>query len=144
LASDLSNIIKEDISNTLESLLSATATINSTEQASSDDLSGKQCIKIETDFEFSKFETVTWKFYIPSATATKFEFLMLGGMTDLKESIDGEISDAMNEIVSNICGSMSTNINAQAFGFTEKITLLFKLTSIFISLDSLSIATTFK
>jgi len=115
LASDLSPIIKEDISNTLESLLSATATINSTDKASTDDLSGKQCIKVETDFEFSKFETVRIKFYIPSHAATKFEYLMLGGIGDLKDAIDDEISDAVNEIVSNICGSISTNINAQGF-----------------------------
>ena len=30
---------------------------------------------------------------------------MLGGMGDLKEHIDDEITDAVNEIVSNICGS---------------------------------------
>ena len=30
---------------------------------------------------------------------------MLGGMGDLKEDIDDETTDAVNEIVSNICGS---------------------------------------
>lgn len=115
MASDLSDIIKEDIGSTLESLLSTSASINSTEQASSADLSGKQCICVDVDFEFSKFETVKWKFYVPSAAATKFEFLMLGGIGDLKEAIDDEIADAVNEIVSNMCGSMSTNINAQSF-----------------------------
>jgi len=115
LASDLSNIIKEDISSTLESLLSVSASINEARQASSDKFGSKQCICVDTNFEFSKFETVNWKFYIPSEAATKFEFLMLGGIGDLKEAIDDEIADAVNEIISNMCGSMTTNINAQGF-----------------------------
>ncbi|MCK5111556.1 MAG: FliM/FliN family flagellar motor switch protein [Arcobacteraceae bacterium] len=115
MASDLSNIIKDDISSTLESLLSQTASITSTKQAVSEDLEAEQCICVNVDFEFSAFETVRWNFYIPTLAATKFEFLMLGGIGDLKETIDDEIADAMNEIVSNMCGSMSTNINAQAF-----------------------------
>ncbi len=115
MASDLSNIIKEDISSTLESLLSLSVSVEETRQAISSDLETDQCVCVDVDFEFSSFETVRWNFYIPTKTATKFEFLMLGGMTDLKENIDDEITDAMNEIVSNICGSLSTNINAQAF-----------------------------
>ncbi len=115
MASDLSNIIKDDISSTLESLLSQIASIASTKQAVSEDLEAEQCICVNVDFEFSAFETVRWNFYIPTLAATKFEFLMLGGIGDLKEAIDDEIADAMNEIVSNMCGSMSTNINAQGF-----------------------------
>jgi flagellar motor switch protein FliN/FliY len=40
---------------------------------------------------------------------------MLGGMGDLKEHIDDEITDAVNEIISNICGSFCTSVNAQGF-----------------------------
>ena len=115
MASDLSGIIKEDIGNTLESLLSATTTVDQTAQANNDDLNGKQLICVDINFEFSKFEVTSWKFYVPSQAATKFEYLMLGGIGDLKDSIDDEIADAVNEIVSNMCGSMVTNINAQSF-----------------------------
>jgi flagellar motor switch protein FliN/FliY len=37
------------------------------------------------------------------------------GIGDLKEAIDDEVLDAASEIISNICGSISTNINAQSF-----------------------------
>ncbi len=115
MASDLSNIIKDDIGSTLESLLSVTTSISQTNQVESSDFSDQQCINVNIDFEFSKFKTTKWEFYIPSITATKFEFLMLGGIGDLKGVIDDEITDAVNEIISNICGSVSTNVNAQAF-----------------------------
>ncbi len=115
MASDLSSIIKDDIGSTLESLLSVSTSITETQKVTQDDLKEQQCVCVDVDFEFSKFEKVRLNFYIPTLTAAKFEFLMLGGIGDLKEVIDDEIIDAMNEIVSNMCGSMSTNINAQSF-----------------------------
>ncbi|XPV53078.1 MAG: hypothetical protein ACNI3H_12665 [Halarcobacter ebronensis] len=36
-------------------------------------------------------------------------------MGDLKEHIDDEIADAVNEIISNVCGSLCTSVNAQGF-----------------------------
>ena len=59
--------------------------------------------------------------YIPTISATKFEYLMLGGMGDLKEHIDDEITDAVNEIISNICGSFCTSVNAQGFSDISSI-----------------------
>ncbi len=116
MASDLSNIIKSEIANTLHSLLSVEAEVTSTNKADTTNIAGQQCVCIEVNYEFSSFETTKWKFYIPTAIATKFEFLMLGGIGDLKESIDDEIADAINEIISNICGSLSTAFNAQGYG----------------------------
>ncbi len=115
MASDISRIIIEDISNTLESLLSSSATIETTTAATTEDFGDTKCLCVDIDFEFSAFKTVNWKFYIPALAATKFEYQMLGGIGDLKEDIDDETVDAVNEIISNICGSMSTNINAQGF-----------------------------
>ena len=66
------------------------------------------------NFEFSNIAS-TWNFSIPAKTAAKFEYLMLGGVTDLKESIDEEIADAVKEIISTISGSVTTSINAQGF-----------------------------
>jgi len=114
LASDLSNIIKEELSNTLEQLLSKTFTINGTNEASASNISSTQSIEVAIKFSFK--DTISnWKFYIPTSSATKFEYLMLGGMGDLKEHIDDEIADAINEIISNVCGSISTSVNAQGF-----------------------------
>lgn len=112
--SDISNIIRNEIVSTLESLLSVSGSIveaKSTDQSGFDD---QQCIVVDSKFEFSGQSSV-WKFFIPTITATKFEYLMLGGIADLKDSIDDEISDAVKEIISTISGSITTSVNAQGF-----------------------------
>ena len=114
MASDLSNIIKNEVVNTLESLLSVSGSMDNVTSISGTDLDDQQCIKVESNFEFPG-TTSKWNFYVPTFTATKFEYLMLGGIADLKDSIDDEISDAVKEIVSTICGSITTSVNAQGF-----------------------------
>ena len=114
MASDLSNIIKDELANTLEQLLSKSSKIEDVKEANIESIEASQCIEGNVKFDFKDISS-NWGFYIPTATATKFEYLMLGGMGDLKEHIDDEITDAVNEIISNICGSISTSINAQGF-----------------------------
>ena len=126
MASDLSNIIKSEIVSTLESLLSVSGNVEDTKLVDSDSFSDEQCIKVESNFEFSAINSI-WNFYIPTATATKFEYLMLGGIADLKDVIDDEIADAVKEIVSTVCGSITTSVNAQ--GFDDVSGMKFSLTS---------------
>jgi len=114
LASDISSIIKSEISTTLESLLSLSSSVESVSLLSEDELSGEQCIKVAANFDFGSKNSV-WNFYIPTAAATQFEYQMLGGVTDLKTSIDDEITDAVKEIISTISGSIVTSVNAQGF-----------------------------
>ncbi len=114
MASDISNIIKSEIATTLESLLSLSSHVESVSLLSGEELKGSQCIKVNTTFEFGS-KSSQWNFFIPSATATQFEYLMLGGVTDLKEAIDDEITDAVKEIISTISGSVVTSVNAQGF-----------------------------
>lgn len=114
MASDLTNIIKDELSNTLEQLLSQTTKINDIQNADFENIDSSQCVEINVKFEFQGIVS-NWSFYIPTTSAAKFEYLMLGGTGDLKEHIDDEIADAVNEIVSNICGSISTSVNAQGF-----------------------------
>ncbi|MGJ0352666.1 FliM/FliN family flagellar motor switch protein [Aliarcobacter cryaerophilus] len=111
MASDLSNVFKNELSNTLEQLLGKKAKISETKKL--DDLFESSSF-IEADVKFDiKGLSSAIVFYIPTISATKFEYLMLGGMGDLKEDIDDETTDAVNEIVSNICGSFCTASNAQ-------------------------------
>jgi len=124
LASDISNIIKSEISSTIESLLSVSATIDEVVLFSGSDSSTQKCIKTTTDFEFSG-KNSSWDYYIPTATGAKFEYLMLGGATDLKDTLDDEIEDAAKEIVSTISGSITTSVNAQ--GFDDVSGMKFKL-----------------
>lgn len=112
MASDLSNIFKDELSNTLEQLLSKSAQIESVLKFPQEESRGIQFVECEVRFDLKGISSKVF-FYIPTLTATKFEYLMLGGMGDLKEHIDDEITDAVNEIVSNICGSFCTSVNAQ-------------------------------
>ncbi|MBU3015510.1 FliM/FliN family flagellar motor switch protein [Poseidonibacter lekithochrous] len=114
MASDLSNIFKDELSNTLEQLLSKNSQVEAVSELNAQLFNSTQVIEGSVRFEFKDI-TSTWNFYIPTISATKFEYFMLGGMGDLKEHIDDEITDAVNEIISNICGSFCTSVNAQGF-----------------------------
>ena len=114
MASDISNIIKSEISSTLESLLSASSNVEEVVVIDSNDLEDVQSINTSVNFEFSG-KSATLNYYIPADTATQFEYLMLGGVTDLKDAIDDEITDAVKEIISTISGSICTSVNAQGF-----------------------------
>ncbi len=120
MASDLSNIFKDELSNTLEQLLSKNSQVVTISSFSSDDFDSSQLVECTVKFDFKGVSSEVI-FYIPSLSATKFEYLMLGGMGDLKEHIDDEITDAVNEIISNICGSFCTSVNAQGLPDIESI-----------------------
>ncbi|WP_323587882.1 FliM/FliN family flagellar motor switch protein [Aliarcobacter butzleri] len=111
MASDLSNILKSELANTLEQLLSKKTKVNSVEKFKND-TNLTQLIECNVKLDMKGLSSRI-HFYIPAVSATKFEYLMLGGMGELKETIDDETTDAINEIVSNICGSFSTLVNAQ-------------------------------
>jgi flagellar motor switch protein FliN len=120
LVSDLSNIFKDELSNTLEQLLSKNSQVVTVSALSSENFDSTQLVECAVKFDF-KGISAQILFYIPTLSATKFEYLMLGGMGDLKEHIDDEITDAVNEIVSNICGSFCTSVNAQGLPDIESI-----------------------
>lgn len=114
MASDLTEILKKELSNTLEQLLSKKSNISSIDSFDSSKYENEEFIKIDINFDFqsNKHKLI---YLIPTKSATNYEFLMLGGMGDLKTSLDDETLDAVNEIVSNICGSFCTSVNAQGF-----------------------------
>lgn len=120
LASDLTNILKSELSNTIEQLLSKKATIKDIIKVTTSSETIETSVLVVAKLEFKNI-TSTWNFIIPTSTGVKFEYLMLGGMGDLKEALDDETSDAIKEIVSNVCGSMATSINAQGFDDLGKV-----------------------
>ena len=113
MASDLSLLIEDGLSNTLASLLSKEAKLEKTIRAS-DNLLSNQCIKIDTTFTFDKLKS-SWSFFIPALTATYILNLMMGDDSEPTEDITDDTVDALNEVVSNICGGLSTTINGSAF-----------------------------
>ncbi len=114
MASDLSNIIKDELANTLEQLLSKTSKVEEVVEADVSEFEASQSVQVNVKFEFKDIST-SWIFFVPTISATKFEYFMLGGMGDLKEHVDDEITDAVSEIISNVCGSVATASNAQGF-----------------------------
>ena len=120
MVSDLSNIFKDELSNTLEQLLSKNSQVVTVSALSTDSFNSTQLVECIVKFDFKGVSSEI-NFYIPTISAIKFEYLMLGGMGDLKDNIDDEITDAINEIVSNICGSFCTSVNAQGLSDIESI-----------------------
>lgn len=114
MASDLSNILKQEICATLGQILSAKASILSYGKAQKSSLDDNDYVKVDAKFEFKTLSSM-WSFVFPAKVATQFEYLMLGGMGDNKSEIDSDTEDAVSEIVANICGSISTSTNAQNF-----------------------------
>jgi len=111
LASDLSTIFKNELSNTLEQLLGKKAKVEQTSKY--EDISDASFIECDAKFDLKGVSTAI-TFYIPNSSALKFEDLMLGGTGEIsKPEIDNDTVDALNEIVSNICGSFCTASNAQ-------------------------------
>lgn len=114
MASNISNIIKSEISSTLESLLSVSSNVEEVVLTTNQELDDVQSISTLVSFDLAGKNSL-WNFFVPVSTATQFEYLMLGGVTDLKNSIDDEIIDAVKEIAATITGSICTSVNAQGF-----------------------------
>ncbi len=114
MASDISSIIQSELVNTFESLLSLEAKVNDVVKIGTSDLDDNQHLKIDISLSFSG-NTSSLSIYLPTLIATKFEYFMLGGIGDIKASIDDEIIDACKEIIATIGGGLSTTINAQDY-----------------------------
>lgn len=111
MVSDLSQLFKNELTNTLEQLLGKKAEVKEIKKLDNV-FESPSFIECDVKIEFKDIKS-GFIFFIPTVSATKFEYLMLGGMGDLKTEIDDETTDAVNEIVSNICGSFATATNAQ-------------------------------
>jgi len=115
VASDISNIINNEFKNTFESLLSISSSIEGVKLASKSEIDSEQCIVVVVQMDSKGGIKSRITYYLPTLISTKFEYFMLGGIGELKASIDDEILDATKEIISTISGSLSTSINAQDF-----------------------------
>ena len=115
MAADISNILSNEFKNTFESLLSITSSIEGVNSAQASQIDPEQCVMVGVELIAKTGPKGKIIFYLPTLIATKFEYFMLGGIGDLKSSIDDEILDASKEIISTITGSLATTINAQDF-----------------------------
>ena len=130
MAADISNILSNEFKNTFESLLSISSSIEGVNQADKGEIDPEQCVFVCVQMDSKSGVKSTINFYLPTLIATKFEYFMLGGIGELKASIDDEILDATKEIVSTIAGSLSTTINAQDFSDLKGVSFAPKESSI--------------
>lgn len=130
MASDISNIINNEFKNTFESLLSIASSIEGVHLASSNEIDTEQCVMVGVEMTSKTGPKSHINFYLPTVISTKFEYFMLGGIGDLKLSIDDEILDAVKEIVGTIIGSLATTINAQDFNDLKGVSFSQKESSI--------------
>ena len=114
MASDISSILQSELINTFESLLSLESKVHNVIKINQNDIDENQHLKIDISISFSGNNS-SIIMYLPTLIATKFEYFMLGGIGDIKQSIDDEIIDACKEIIATIGGGLSTTINAQGF-----------------------------
>ena len=69
MASDLSKIIQDGLTNTLSNLLGKTATLQETSKVHTKDLENIELLKVESTFEFDNI-TSTWFFMVPAYSAS--------------------------------------------------------------------------
>jgi hypothetical protein len=113
MASDLSNLIQDSLTRTLESLLAKTTSLKLITQANPAELKGS-CIQVKTLFKFENFSS-NWVFLIPTFSANSIFNLMMSDDSEPSDKLNIDTLDALNEVTSNICGSLSTSINGASY-----------------------------
>jgi len=95
------------------------SSVDNVSEQSKDGLDESSHIKINVSLKFNDDESIV-DFYLPTLISTKFEYFMLGGIGDIKPSIDDETLDACKEIIATVGGGLGTTIKAQDFSDFSK------------------------
>ena len=111
MASDLSKLIQDSFTLTLNGLLAKDAKIIQITKAHIKDLEDLQVLKVQSVFDFSNFSS-EFSFIVPANTCSLIFNTMMGSpITELSQEIDDDSEDAIGEFVSNTSGSLTTAIN---------------------------------
>ncbi|PIF04088.1 MAG: hypothetical protein CSA86_03060 [Arcobacter sp.] len=114
MASDLSKLIQDSITLTLNSLLAKEAKIVEITKTHIKDVENLQILKIQSVFNFSNFSS-EFSFFIPAISASLIFNTMMGSpLTELSDVIDDDTEDAIGEFISNTSGTLTTAINNSA------------------------------
>jgi len=111
MASDLSKLIQDSITLTLNGLLAKDAKILQITKAHPKDLESLKLLKVQSDFNFSNFSSEFSFLVTAKSSSLIFNTMMGSPITDLSEEIDDDAEDAIGEFISNISGSLTTSIN---------------------------------
>jgi len=112
MATDLSKLIQDSFTLTINGLLAKDAKILKITKAHIRDLEDIQIYKIDSLFNFSTLSS-KFSFLIPAKSASILFNTMMGSpITDLANEYDDDTEDAIGEFISNTSGSLTTEINA--------------------------------
>jgi chemotaxis protein CheY-P-specific phosphatase CheC len=114
MASDISTIVKEILSSTLETTISKKTDVTSTFNISKEHLQNKNIVAVDASFAYEQL-TSNLKIIIPAPTASFIFNCMMMEDGPLANEISDDIADAVKEVVSQISGGMETAINGEAF-----------------------------
>jgi len=115
MASDLSKIIPENLSSTLNALLAKETSLKECTTVDKRDFEHTELLRVNTEFVFDKITSIL-SYYIPVKSASTIFNIMMGTPSDeISEKIDDDTADAMTEFISNTCGGLVTTINASGF-----------------------------
>jgi len=116
MASDLSLSIQEAITSIIETSLSTGASVDvlKTYKTTTQSLNGLNVLVVNTTFVFEKI-TTNLKFVLPARTATMIAHAMLMEDTPPLDTISDDITDAMKESITQICGTLQTVINSAGY-----------------------------
>lgn len=115
MASDLSKIIPENLSTTLNALLAKETSLKECTKVDKRDLEHIELLRVDTEFVFDKLTSIL-SYYIPAQSAsTIFNIMMAAPSDEISTKIDDDTADAMTEFISNTCGGLVTTINASGF-----------------------------
>lgn len=113
MASDLSKLIQNSFTLTLNGLLAKDAKILQITKTHIKDLEDLQLLKVQSAFDFSNFSS-EFSFIVPAKSCSLIFNTMMGSpITELSEEIDDDAEDAIGEFVSNTSGSLTTAINGE-------------------------------
>lgn len=113
MASDLSKIIQDSITLTLNGLLAKDAKILQITKAHIKDLENLQLLKIQSVFDFSNFSSEFSFLVTAKSSSLIFNTMMGSPITELSEEIDDDAEDAIGEFISNTSGTLTTAINGE-------------------------------
>lgn len=115
MASDLSKIIPENLSDTLSDLLAKDTSLKECTKVDKRDFENSELIKIDVEFAFDKLTSI-FSYYVPAQSASLIFNIMMGAPnSEISSKIDDDTADAMAEFISNTCGGLVTTINASSF-----------------------------
>ena len=115
MASDLSKLIEDSFTNTLNALLAKDAETTQITKAHPEDLRDIEILEVQSNFDFTDFTSV-FTYYIPARTsALIFNTMMSVSIEKLALTIDDDTVDAISEFISNTSGSFTTAINGENF-----------------------------